>query len=139
MHAHQSSKEPPYNRKPLPARFAFMARQSTRDNLVSNLTWLMSTTGWNQVDVAKRSDVSQKSISKILRNEMVPTIELADKLAAAFGLSGWHLIMPDLPRDLVGSTSLEKLFKDFISSDEAGRELIQHAASREARHGTNGE
>lgn len=115
-----------------------MARQATRDNLVGNLQWLMTTTGWNQVEVAKRSGVSQKSISKILRREMVPTIELADKLAAAFGLSGWHIIMPDLPRDLVGSTSLERLFKDFISSDQAGRELIQHVAAREAKHGANG-
>lgn len=135
----KSTKHPPYNRKPLPLRFALMARQSTRDNLVSNLKWLMETMGWNQVDVSKRSGVSQKSISKILRSEMVPTIELADKLAAAFGLSGWHLIMPDLPRDLIGSTSLEKLFKDFILSDDAGRELIQHVAAREAKHHSNGE
>lgn len=139
MNRKHRATNPPYNRKPLPLRFTLMARQSTRDNLVSNLRWLMQATNWNQVELAKRSTVSQKSISKILRGEMVPTIELADKLAAAFGLSGWHIIMPDLPRDLVGSTTIEKLFKDFVLSDDDGREMLLRMAAREAKRHGNGE
>jgi transcriptional regulator with XRE-family HTH domain len=106
-----------------------MARKSTRDNLVTNLRWLMDEAGWTQMELQARSGVSQKSISKILGRKMVPTIDLADKLAAAFGLSGWHIIMPDLPRDLSTNTAIEKLFRDYLASSQRGRDFIAHVAN----------
>lgn len=109
-----------------------MAKKSTRDNLVANVRWLMSETGWTQVELAERSGVSQTAISKVLRGDMVPTIEFAEKLASAFGLSGWHIIMPDLPGDLLRNGTLEKLFRDFIASSESGRQFISQVANREA-------
>lgn len=109
-----------------------MAKKSTRDNLVSNVKWLMNETGWTQVELAEKSGVSQTAISKVLRGEMNPTVEFAEKLASAFGLSGWHIIMPDLPDDLLRNGSLEKLFRDFLASSKSGREFISQVATREA-------
>lgn len=109
-----------------------MSKKSTRDNLVTNVRWLMNEAGWTQVELAERSGVSQTAISKVLRGEMIPTIEFAEKLASAFGLSGWHIIMPDLPGDLLRNGTLEQLFRDFLASSSSGRQFISQVATREA-------
>lgn len=93
-----------------------------------------------QSELSRRSGVSQKSISNILNPEtaQVPSIETAEKLAKPFGLEGWHLIMPNLPEDLISSPSIEKLFTSYISSSEEGRKMIDAVAQREAEYNKNG-
>lgn len=114
-------------------------RQKPRESLSINLRHLMATREWNQVQLAKRSGVNQKTISNILNGRNTPTLDILDQIAAAFGLNVWHLILPDLPADLVNGGTIERLFENFIASGEKGREYINHVAEREAKYKTGGE
>lgn len=87
--------------------------------------------GWNQVELSKRSKVSQRTISNMLTEEKVPTLDTVDKIAAAFGLNLWHLILPRLIEDLEGNSSIRNLVDDYFGSNKKGREFILSVAERE--------
>lgn len=109
-------------------------KSSTAENFANNLRLLMRLSDVNQTKLAKMSGVSQKTISNILKEEQTPTIETAQLLASAFGLEGWHLIMPNLPTDLVTSSTIESLFTSFLGASAGGREMIIKVAEREAEY-----
>jgi transcriptional regulator with XRE-family HTH domain len=111
-------------------------RPATRQTLAENLAALMAQAGWNQVELSKRSGVSQRQISNILRQETGCSIEHADALARAFGLQGWHLIMPTLRRDLSGG-ALEKLIDRYAAASAEGRAAIDRIAELESRYSKN--
>lgn len=109
-------------------------KTSTAENFVANLRFLMRLNDISQTTLAKKSGVSQKSISNILNGNQIPSIEMAEQLAAAFGLEGWHMIMPNLPDDLRSSSALSKLYKGFIKATPEGRKHIEMVAEREAAY-----
>lgn len=112
----------------------YMAKHSTKQILAKNLTFLMSQAGHSQHELAKRSGVSQKTISNILRQEQAAAVEMAEKLAAAFGLEGWHIIMPNLPTDLLAAKSMEALYASYIAASIEGRANIERIAEMEAKY-----
>lgn len=109
-------------------------RPITAHTFTKNLKFLMSMHDISQSALAKKSGISQKAISNMARGEQTPTVETADKIAAAFGLEGWHMIMPNLPEDLINNKQLERLFHDFVLASQNGRDLIVRLAEREAEH-----
>lgn len=111
-------------------------RPATRETLARNLAALMAETGWNQVELSRRSGVSQRQISNILRQETGCSIEHADAIAKAFGLHGWHLIMPTLRRD-IETGALTRLVDRYASSSVEGRAAIDRVAELESRYGKN--
>jgi transcriptional regulator with XRE-family HTH domain len=93
----------------------------------------MTIRGWTQVELAKKSGVSQRMISSILSCESGCSVETADALAHAFGLTGWHLIMPNLSEDLLKSKAIQVLLESYVTASDEGRALIDAIAAREAR------
>lgn len=118
------------------ARGMSVKRPDTRATLARNLSLLMSQEGWNQVDLAKHSGVSQRQISNILRRETGCSVEHAEALARAFGLQGWHLIMPTLRQDLQAGM-VAKLIDHYAAASDAGRSAIDRVAELESRYGRN--
>ena len=111
-------------------------RPATRETLARNLAALMEQAGWNQVELSRRSGVSQRQISNILRQESGCSVEHAEALARAFGLSGWHLIMPTLRQDLqVGALAL--LIDRYAQASSEGRTAIDRVAELESRYSKN--
>jgi transcriptional regulator with XRE-family HTH domain len=108
-------------------------RTATKTVLARNLRYLMGDRGWDQVDLAKKSGVSQKTVSNILGEIKVPTLDTVDKLASAFGLNLWHLILPTLVEDLKSPTSIRELYAAFSTSNDQGRQFILSVAEREAK------
>lgn len=106
-------------------------RPDPRDSLARNLRFLMTQADLSEQNLADRSGVGQKTINNILNKVNSPTLSTVEKLAAAFGLTGWHLIMPNLPDELISSPTLAKLFSDYVSATPEGRKLIAHIADRE--------
>lgn len=107
----------------------------TEKTLSQNLKHLMELSGWNVEEVAKRSGVSKRMVSYVISMERKASITIAEDLAKAFNLEGWHLIMPNLPRDLEQSKALRRLIDDYIGSDNEGRDMISKVAEREAKYG----
>jgi transcriptional regulator with XRE-family HTH domain len=87
----------------------------------------------NQSELARQSGVSQRHISDIINGRTECTYPISAALAAPFGLTGWHLLLPDLPKDLVASPSIARLVSAYINADDAGREFMDAAAAREAK------
>ena len=81
-----------------------------KETVRSNLRRLMDQNGWNQVELARRSKVSQTYIGKLLRGESVPTVDKVEDLAEAFGISALDLMRAPVPRqDLI--TEIERLLR----------------------------
>jgi transcriptional regulator with XRE-family HTH domain len=106
----------------------------TRESLARNIRYLMKRAEWSESELARRSGVSQKSINNILNLVHSPKLETVDAIAEAFGLTGWHLIMPNLPDDLLTSRTLEGLVRSYVKASDDGRELINRVAEREAAY-----
>lgn len=111
-------------------------RPNTRETLAKNLRTLMDVRGWNQVELAGKSGVSQTMISSVLNARSSCSIETADALAQAFGLTSWHLLMPGLTEDLLKSKAVQRLLESYVSATPDGKTLIDAIATREAKLGS---
>jgi transcriptional regulator with XRE-family HTH domain len=88
----------------------------------------------SQRDLETKSGVSQRQISNILTQSTSCSIETADALAAAFGLVGWHLLIPDLPNELLRSTSIGKLVTAYVRASDDTRHYMDQVAEREGKY-----
>lgn len=89
--------------------------------------------GWTQKELAEKSGLSQTMISAILRDQAAASIETADAIAHAFGLTGWHLLMPGLSEDLLKSKAVQTLLESYIDASPEGKALIDAMAVRESK------
>lgn len=64
----------------------------------TNLARLMQSdrTLKTQEALAERARVGQRTVSRILRGEQSPTLKVVEKLAGAFDLEPWQMLVPDL-------------------------------------------
>ena len=92
-----------------------------------------------QRDLSAASGVSQRQISNILSETTTCSVETADALAAAFKLVGWHLLIPDLPSELLNSPSLNRLVSAYVHASEDTRHYMDQVAEREGKYTVNGE
>lgn len=115
------------------SRTAEMSENNTRAIVAKNLRALLDLRAWSERTLAKQSGVAQKTINNILTSSSACTVETAGALANALGLHAWHLLIPDLPQDLVSSPSLGAIVADWINATPEGREHIEMVAWREAR------
>jgi hypothetical protein len=93
----------------------------------------MNSRQWKARDLASRCSVSYRQVHNILDGTSVPTTETVDEIARAFGLRGWHLLIPDLPAELVTSATLERLVQSFIDADDKGRDLTIRVLESQTR------
>ena len=102
--------------------------------MARNLRFLMDAHAWTQADVAKAAGVSQKTISNLLAPDRYQDakLETVEQVAQAFGLDGWHLILPNLPDDLINKPTMRALYDAFRNASPDGRAMIMSVAEREA-------
>lgn len=110
------------------------ARARTTESLARNLRYLMDKKGWSYAQLSEKTagEVSAKTIGNMLNQVGSPRIDNVDAVARAFGLTGWHLIMPDLLTDLENGTSIARLVEAYVHSSADGRRHIERVADREA-------
>lgn len=111
-----------------------MKRSFPRSALAHNLSYLMRRDKMSEATLARRSGVAQKTINNIRNGISVPTLDTVESLAAAFSISSWHLILPNLPDDLIASREVEAFWNNYVRASQAGRRYIHHAAEREAEY-----
>lgn len=107
-------------------------RPAPRDALARNVRLLMQLREWDQPALAKAAGVSQKTISNVLNERTSVQLDVVEAIAQAFGLNGWHLIMPNLDRELLSNGTLANLITRFVQASPEGRTLISLMADREA-------
>ncbi len=99
-----------------------------------NLRSLMEREGMTQLKLAKRSGVSQRTISNVLNESHEPGVETVDQLARVFKLKGWQLQMSDLPPELLGSDYVDRTVGALVQASPKGRQMIAELAEREAHY-----
>lgn len=112
-----------------------METPSTRAVVIANIRMLMEAAQESQHSLAKRLGWKQSTLSNLLSGRHNIAIERAEAIAQAYGLEGWHLLLKDLPRDLAKSKTIGRLFSDYMSASDEGKEHIGMVAEREARYG----
>lgn len=108
-----------------------------REALARNVRYLMDKSGMTETELERASGVSQKTINNVLWQRTSVTLDNVDKLASVWGLSGWQLIIPNLPDELIGDGSIAKIFRNYITSSTEGRKHIEMVAEREAAYTVN--
>lgn len=117
-------------------------RPKPRETLARNINALMTKRRMKQHDLAKVSGVSQRTISNLCNPDgPSPTLDSVDAVAKAFGLEGWHLIIPTLIDELSGATTIAGLFDAYSHATDEGKRHILRVAEREAeyRSASNGD
>lgn len=109
-------------------------KKPTDQVVIENLKILMEMRGDTTYSLAKRSGVPQGTVSRIILGKNKISVENADKLAAAYGLDGWHLLLRNLSGDLLGSPRVEKLYERYLAASEEGRNYIDAVAERESKY-----
>jgi len=107
---------------------------TTVKTLADNLNYLMDKHGLSEAVVGKRSGVSGKTVNNMRNGRTKVTIENAEKVAQVFGLSGWQLLIPDFPRDLIENRDLITMVEGYAFADTDGRNAIARVAEREATY-----
>ena len=72
------------------------AKQPVSQVFINNLRALMEMRGDTTYSLADRSGVPQATISRIILDRNKISLDNADKLAGAYGLDGWYLLLPNL-------------------------------------------
>jgi transcriptional regulator with XRE-family HTH domain len=107
--------------------------KTARAALAKNVQYLMDHFNIQQTPLAKKSGVSQKTISNVLNPEgHQPKLDVVEKIASAFSLAPWHLIMDGLPEEIFGNSQMESLIENYLRSNKEGRKFISQVAERES-------
>lgn len=109
-------------------------RLTTQDNFRENLRKLIAVHGISNRELARRTNgrVSDRYIGMILNGDYVPTIEMAQYIGEAFGLTGWHMIMPNLPYELARTGKLDRFVEGLPNTPADTQEYIAGIIAREA-------
>lgn len=110
-------------------------RIAPRDTFRANLASLIKLTGWSNREVSRRTngEVSDRYISMLLRGECSPTIDAAEAIGAAFGLTGWDMITPNLNIELARSGRLRDLVANYLADPDETRTYLDAVAKRDAK------
>lgn len=74
-----------------------MPQPKSRKNVATNVRRLRQAAGMTQAQLASAADVADATISRIERGRLVPSVELAQRLAKALDLGVDDLVGPTLP------------------------------------------
>lgn len=97
---------------------------------VNNLNYLLDITRIHKKDVAKKAGVSARYIDYLLAYRKYPSIEVAENIGRAFGLNGWHMILPNLDYELGRNGKLEELLKEYTGSSKVTQEYVSEVLHR---------
>lgn len=105
-----------------------MQKKKPNEIVARNLAELLRVTEMSKTDLSRKSGVSLRSIYYALSQERIVGIDTVDALARVFGLSGYHLQMPEFDFKAMKSGKLDALIKGYIEGDEDGRMLMEAQA-----------
>jgi len=100
--------------------------------LSENIQALLREHGWSKRKLSQHCGVSDRYIATIITQEHRPTAEVVQKIAEAFGIQAWELMLPGLAISLAKTGVLSDLILDFMRASESARAYILTLLQREA-------
>lgn len=107
--------ETPNTAKRFPYAGFMAVTKSTAAIFAENVRTLMQRRKLTQDQLGKKAGISQRHVSSVLRQENAPTAEIIGKIAGAFNLPAWLLLVPNLPPELLDSTELPSVVDRYMS------------------------
>jgi len=113
--------------------------KKTNEVIAENVRRLMESQRLKQTDLAKKTDVSQRTISNILNpsDERSTTTESLEKIATYFGLQAFHLMIENLPIDKQTARTIDRMISCYISTTDEGKEAFKRVTELESRYVVN--
>lgn len=106
----------PNSARPQPyASHMSLASKSMRAILAENVLRLRKKRGWSQELLGKKSGTSQRTVSNIENESNDPGSEAVEAIAAAFGIPGYQLYIPEQPVEILDSTELSSVIDRYLS------------------------
>jgi len=105
-----------------------MKGKTTAQRARLNIEFLIRRSGLEIQEVARRAGMSLRGLNYIRSGERSPNVDTLDDIGQVFGLTGWHLISPDLERNIENQEWLDRLKEAFVLANPDGQELLKSAA-----------
>jgi transcriptional regulator with XRE-family HTH domain len=108
----------------------------THEIIAENVDKLMKHKQMKQVEFAKQTGLSQRTISNALKPGSVGsvTMDTVEKIAFYFGIEAYHLLIPNLSiADLI-DVRIEDVINKYTETSEHGRQQIIRTADNEFRY-----
>ncbi len=109
-------------------------KKTTVEVFRENLRNLINEKGWSNRGLERKSGVSDRMIGKVLNGESKPSVEIAEKLAKPFGLTGWQMLLPTLVNDPASNAKLSQLVDSYTKANKEGKDLILTLADNQAKY-----
>lgn len=93
-------------------------------NIGAKITTLRKDKNWSQTDLSKQVGVSREIIGRYERNEVVPSIEVAKKIADAFDVSLDYLVNKTDQDNIFKDQKMLTRLQDILSLPEKERECL---------------
>lgn len=81
--------------------------------------------------IERACGVPDRMIERILNGDSNPTIDIIDKLAAAFRMTGWQLLVDGAARGTMNHRAVA-VIQNYMAADEDGRDYIARVAEKES-------
>lgn len=105
-----------------------LCRMKSRDIFAANLNKAINYTNISIAELARKSGVSSRHLRYILSGERGPSVDMADDIAHALGLEGYHLQMPSFDPGAIKNGNLDKIYRAYLSADDGGRKILEAQA-----------
>jgi transcriptional regulator with XRE-family HTH domain len=110
--------------------------KNTHEIIAANVDNLMKHKQMKQIEFAKNTGLSQRTISNALKPGSVGsvTMDTVEKIAFYFGIEAYHLLIPNLSiADLI-DVRIEGVINKYTQTSEHGRQEIIRTADNEFRY-----
>lgn len=119
---------PLFDRQPKAASMVLVFSENVRN--------LRKARGWSQTELARRAGLAQRTISNIENIQEIPdyspVLESLEKLAMAFRVPGFLMVLP-LPVTDLQDTGIRELVDNYFLATERDRETLVMASQMAAR------
>lgn len=93
-------------------------------NIGAKITTLRKDKNWSQTELSKQVGVSREIIGRYERNEVLPSIEVAKKIADAFDVSLDYLVNKTEQDNIYKDQKMIKRLQDILNLPEKERECL---------------
>lgn len=105
-------------------------------NFARNLELLMKYHQDTQMTLAKKSGVSQKTISNMLNpgDDKSPNLKNVEMIAKTYRIKSWHILYPNATIDLLINSGMEKFVHNYAIANREERDAWANIAEITAKY-----
>jgi hypothetical protein len=92
------------------------------ENLRKNVQQLMAAHGDDSVSLAKKRGIPQRTLYRLIYTDQKASVDQAARIGAAYGYTGWQLIMDTLPES---PKKLARVIDGYLSCNPRDKDIIE--------------